>query len=54
MLTTGLNALALARWHGFRFIHGGGLQGDLPWLLIGLVLVVVVIWALQRRRRRWF
>jgi len=54
MLTTGLNALALVRWHGLRFLHGSGLRGDLPWLLIGLVLLVVVIWALSRRRRRWF
>jgi LPXTG-motif cell wall-anchored protein len=35
-------------------MHGGGLHGDVLWLLIGLVLVVVVIWALRRRRRRWF
>jgi LPXTG-motif cell wall-anchored protein len=47
------NALALLRWHGSRFFHGNFGDNDFVWLLIGLVLVVVVIWALRRRRRRW-
>jgi LPXTG-motif cell wall-anchored protein len=48
------NALALARWHGFRFLDDGITQEDIAWLLIGVVLAAVVIWIYQRRRRRWF
>ena len=48
------NALALLRWHGSRFFHGNFRGNDFVWLLIGLVLVVVVIWALRRRKRRRF
>jgi hypothetical protein len=47
------NALALMRWHDFRFLHGHLGGGDIAWLLIGVLLVVVAIWALSRRRRRW-
>jgi LPXTG-motif cell wall-anchored protein len=48
------NGLALVRWHGFRFLNGGITQGDIAWLLIGVALAVVAIWAYSRRRRRWF
>jgi hypothetical protein len=48
------HVLALARWHAFRFLRRGGLHGEVVWLLIGLVLVGVVIWALSRRNHRWF
>jgi len=47
------NMLALVWWRNFRFLHGG-LHGDVIWLLIGVVLLIVVIWALSRRKRRWF
>ena len=51
------NVLALVRWSGTRPLHrifrGDFRSHDLVWLLIGLVLVVLVVWAL-RRRRRWF
>jgi LPXTG-motif cell wall-anchored protein len=51
------NALALMRWPASRSLHrffrGDFRSNDLIWLLIGLVLVVLVVWAL-RRRRRWF
>ncbi len=49
MLTTGLNALALARFGGFRFFHGG--EDGLLWLF-GLVVVGVLVWALTRPERR--
>jgi LPXTG-motif cell wall-anchored protein len=48
------NALALMRWHDFRFLHGNFRGGDFAWLLIGMLLVGVSIWALSRRKRRWF
>src|ERR1035437_8781609 len=48
------NALALARWHGFRSFNGSLRGDDMTWLLIGLVFAVVIVWALRRRRRRWF
>jgi len=47
------NALALVRWHGARFLQDFSSR-DFAWLLIGALLAVVVIWALSRRRRRWF
>jgi len=48
------NALALARWRGYRSFDGNFTSNDLIWLLIGAALAVVVIWALRRGRRRWF
>ncbi len=48
------NALAVMHWQGFRFLHGGFTGRDFAWLLIGVLVAVVVIWALSRRRRRWF
>ncbi|MGA3263096.1 MAG: hypothetical protein ABSC47_03515 [Terracidiphilus sp.] len=50
MLTTGLNAMALARFGGFRFFHGGGGGDGLLWLF-GLVVVGVLVWALTRPER---
>jgi hypothetical protein len=44
---------ALVCWHGFRFLSDFNSR-DFFWLLIGVVLAVVVMWALSRRRRRWF
>jgi hypothetical protein len=48
------NALALLCWRGSRFFHGNFRGNDIVWLLIGVVLAVVVIWALRRRKRRRF
>jgi hypothetical protein len=50
MLTTGLNALALVRFGGFRLFHGGG-GGGFGALLIGLAVVGVVVWAFSRSGR---
>jgi hypothetical protein len=50
MFTTGLNALALARFGGFRLVHGGG-GGDFAWLLIGLAAIGAVVWAVSRSGR---
>jgi hypothetical protein len=47
------NALALMRWHDFRFLQDFS-NRDLAWLLIGALLAVVAIWAFSRRRHRWF
>jgi hypothetical protein len=51
MLTTGLNALALARFGGFRLVHGGG-GGGFAWLLIGLAAIGAAIWAVSRSAER--
>jgi hypothetical protein len=47
------NALALMRWHDIRFIQDFSGR-DFAWLLIGVLLAVVAIWAFSHRRRRWF
>jgi hypothetical protein len=47
MLTTGLNALALGYFRGFRFFHSGGGGDGLVWLF-GLAVVGVLVWALTR------
>jgi LPXTG-motif cell wall-anchored protein len=48
------SALVLTCWHNLRSMHGHFMHGDLAWLLIGLLVAAVAIWALSRRRRRWF
>jgi len=47
------NALALMRWHDFRFLQDFS-NRDLAWLLIGALLAGLAIWAFSHRRRRWF
>jgi hypothetical protein len=47
------NALALMRWHDFRFLQDFS-NRDLAWLLIGALLAVIAIWVFSHRRRRWF
>jgi hypothetical protein len=47
------NALALMRWHDFRFLQDFSSR-DFAWLLIGALLALVVFWAISRQRRRWF
>jgi LPXTG-motif cell wall-anchored protein len=47
------NALALMRWHDFRFLQDFS-NRDLAWLLIGALLAGLAIWAFSRRRHRWF
>jgi hypothetical protein len=47
------NALALVRWHDFRFLQDFSSR-DFTWLLIGVLLAVVTIAVIARRRRRWF
>jgi hypothetical protein len=49
MLTTGLNALALVRFGGFRLAHGG--RDGFAWLLMGLAAIGVAIWAVTRADR---
>jgi hypothetical protein len=48
------NALAATSWRDFRFLHNDFTGRDFTWLVIGVLLAVVVTWALARRRRRWF
>jgi hypothetical protein len=46
-------ALALVGRHDFRFLNDFSSR-DFAWLLIGAALAVLVMWAISRRRRRWF
>jgi hypothetical protein len=48
------NALALLRWHGFRSLEEGGTQDKIVWAAIGMAVGMLVMWAIQRRRRRFF
>ena len=48
------SASALMCWHNLRYMHGHFSHGDFTWLLIGVLLAAVAIWALSRRKRRWF
>jgi hypothetical protein len=48
MLTAGLNSLALVRFGGFRFSHGGG-AGGFAFLLIGLAAVAIGFWVISRK-----
>jgi hypothetical protein len=47
------DALALMRWHELRFLQDFSGR-DFAWLLIGVLLAVVAIWAYSHRRRRLF
>jgi hypothetical protein len=47
------NALALMRWHDFRFLQDFSGR-DFAWLLIGVLLAVTIVAVISRRRRRWF
>jgi LPXTG-motif cell wall-anchored protein len=47
------NALALMRWHDFRFFQDFSSR-DFAWLLIGALLALLATWAYSRRRRRLF
>jgi len=49
MLTAEMNDLAMIRFGGFRFGHGGGEGFAL--LLMGLVAVGVLVWALSHSDR---
>jgi hypothetical protein len=53
MQTAMCNALVMVRWQGFRTLQDFNGR-DFVWLLVGALLTVVVMWALSRRRRRWF
>jgi len=48
------NTLAFAPWHGMReFRHAS--QNEIIFLVLaGLAVLVLVVTAVQRRRRRWF
>jgi outer membrane lipoprotein SlyB len=49
MQTAVVNALAMARFGGFRMGHAGG--GGFGLLLAGLVILGVVAWAVSRPQR---
>jgi hypothetical protein len=52
-MTTVNHSLALMRWHHFRFFQGHLRHGDVIWLVIGLALIGVIVWAFTRRGRHW-
>ena len=47
------NGLALMRWRDPGFLQDFSGR-DFAWLLIGVLLAVVAIWAFSHRRRRLF
>jgi hypothetical protein len=47
------NALALMGWLDFRLFQDFSSR-DFEWLVIGALLAMLVMWAISRRRRRWF
>jgi hypothetical protein len=51
MLTQAAYTLALARFGGFHFAHGGGPGGGTALVLVGLVFAGVLIWAISRPSR---
>jgi hypothetical protein len=48
------NALALGRWHGMREFHHLGQNDMILCVMAGIVLIGLVVWAVQKRKRRWF
>jgi len=53
MLIATSNALALMRWHDFRFFREFNSR-DFAWLMIGILLAAVMVTIISRRKRRWF
>ena len=47
------NELALMHVQDLRFFEDFS-SSDFTWLLIGVSLAVVAMWAVSRQRRRWF
>jgi len=48
------NLLALVRWHGLRHFHDASQNQIILLVLGGMAILAVVVWQVQRRRRRWF
>jgi len=48
------NALALMRWHGMREFRHVSHNQILFWGFAGMALLGLLVFAIQRRRRRWF
>lgn len=47
-------ALALERWHGFGYFHHASQNTIILLVLVGLAVLALLVWAVRRRRRRWF
>lgn len=54
MGTTISNALAFAPWHGFREFRHVSHNETIFLVMAGLGVLVLVVMAVKRRRRRWF
>jgi hypothetical protein len=48
------NALALARWHGMREFRHMTQNQITFWVIACMAVLGLAVWAIQRRRRRWF
>jgi len=48
------NALALARWHGFQHFRHASHNTIIFYVIAGMAVLALIVWAIQRRRRRWF
>jgi hypothetical protein len=48
------DALALVRWHGFREFRHASDHQIILWVVAGMAVLALVVWTVQRRKRRWF
>ena len=48
------NALAMVRWHGMREFRHASHNQIIFWVVAVMAGLALLVWAVQRRRRRWF
>jgi hypothetical protein len=48
------NALALAPWHHVRGFRHASDNQIIFWVIAGMAVLALLVWAAQRRGRRWF
>ena len=48
------NALALVRWHGMREFQHPSHNDIILWVVAAVGALGLVVWAMQKRKRRWF
>jgi len=49
-----MSELALVRWHGFREFRHMSQSQTILLVLVVFAGLALIVWAVQRRRRRWF
>jgi len=48
------SALAFMRWHGMREFRNASQNQIIFWVVAGMAVLALLVWTVQRRRRRWF